>query len=384
MRNAVKPTKQAGRLAATSPLFVAVTIFGLTYGLSAPLIALRLAQEGYSALSIGLNAAMHAFGVVVIAPLLPALCRRYAPRSLMCTALLAVAALLVAFPLLPTASWFMLRMLTGMASEVILVVSETWLNQTSDDNHRGRNLALYTAMLSLGFALGPLLLSWCGSNATAFFLAALISLAAAALLRGGRAPAFIRQETAGHHWRHWLALIPLVLLATVLNAALESAGMNLLAVYAISLGWGEAQATSLIAILLAGAILIQLPIGWLADRIDRRKLLVVLGLFSSVGALIWPMALGAPWFARVLLFCWGGVFVGIYTVAIALVGARFSGADLAGVYAVLSVGWGAGALVGPALGGMAMSLTPHGLPLMAALLCALFTLYAWRADPQRL
>ena len=96
------------------------------------------------------------------------------------------------------------------------------------------------------------------------------------------------------------------------------------------------------------------------------------------------MALGAPWFARVLLFCWGGVFVGIYTVAIALVGARFSGADLAGVYAVLSVGWGAGALVGPALGGMAMSLTPHGLPLMAALLCALFTLYAWRADPQRL
>lgn len=384
MRNAVKPLKEAGWRGATSPLFAAVTIFGLTYGLTAPLIALRLTQEGYSTMSIGLNAAMHAFGVVLIAPLLPALCRRYAPRNLMCAALLAVAVLLAAFPLLPTASWFMLRVLMGMASEVILVVSETWLNQASDDSHRGRNLALYTAMLSLGFALGPLLLSWRGSNAGAFFLAAPIALAAAALLRAGPQPVFIRQEAAGRHWRHWLALIPLVLLATVLNAALESAGMNLLAVYAISLGWGEAQATLLIAILLVGAILLQLPIGWLADRVDRRKLMVVLALLSSVGALIWPMALAAPWFARVLLFCWGGIFVGIYTVAIALVGARFSGADLAGVYAILSVGWGVGALVGPALGGVAMSLTPHGLPLMAALLCALFTLYAWCADPQRL
>lgn len=55
----------------------AVMIFGLTYGLSAPLISLRLHTEGYDEWFIGLNAAMHAVGVFAVAPFLPALCQRY-------------------------------------------------------------------------------------------------------------------------------------------------------------------------------------------------------------------------------------------------------------------------------------------------------------------
>lgn len=364
-------------------VMAAITVFGLTYGLTAPLIALRLAQEGYSASAIGLNAAMHALGVLLIAPALPWLCQRVSPRVLLCTALLAVALLLAAFPLLPSGSWFVLRLLLGIASEVILVVTETWLNQVTEDQHRAKNLAIYTAMLSLGFALGPLLLSWRGSGVQAFWFAGAITFAAVALLIRGRLGRFTPGERHKRRLHQWLALIPLALAATVLNAALESAGMNLLAIYAIHLGWREPQATALIAILLVGAILLQLPVGWLADRVDRRKLLVLLALLSTLGALVWPLALTVPWVARLLLFCWGGVFVGIYTVAITLVGQRFNGAELARVYAILSVGWGAGALLGPALGGLAMGLTLHGLPLMAALCCALFTLVAWYADPNR-
>lgn len=364
-------------------VIVVVTIFGLTYGLSAPLIALRLAQQDYSETAIGLNAAMHALGVLLIAPLLPALCRHFSPRALLCTALVAVALLLAAFPLMPLASWFVLRMLLGMASEVILVVTETWLNQATPDRHRAKHLALYIAMLSLGFALGPLILSWRGSGTSAFLVAALIALLAAAIMVRARLAPFTQGDAVVRRGRQWLMVIPLALVATVLNAALESAGMNLLAIYAMDLGWGEAQATSLIAVLLLGAIILQLPVGWLADRMDRHRLLVLLALLSTAGALVWPVALAHPWVARVLLFCWGGVFVGIYTVVMTLVGQRFRGPELAAVYAILSVGWGCGAILGPVLGGLAMSLTPHGLPLMAALCCALFTLFAWRADRQR-
>lgn len=353
-----------------------VTIFGLTYGLSAPLIALTLDSHGYSEAFIGVNAAMHALGVLLVAPALPWLCRHVSTQLLMLAALVASALLLMLFPWTPVASWFLLRVLLGMAAEVMLVVTETWLNHTTLEQHRAKNLALYTAMLSLGFALGPLMLSWRGSGSAAFYLGAVIALLAAALMLFTRLGTLGDEQPVNRTLLAWLRLIPLALAATVLNAALECAGMNLLPLYAINLGWREADATSLIAILLLGAIVLQLPIGWLADRVNRQRLVVVLAALSTLGALVWPLALQQLWLARALLFVWGGVFVGIYTVMMTLIGQRFRAAELAGAYAILSVGWGAGALLGPMLAGIAMSLSLHGLPLMAALLCGLFTLFA--------
>jgi MFS family permease len=77
-----------------------------------------------------------------------------------------------------------------------------------------------------------------------------------------------------------------------------------------------------------------------------------------------------------LLFVWGGVFVGIYTLMMAVVGSRYQGAELVGIYAVMGLMWGIGALLGPALAGLAMDVSPHGLPIFAALACLAFTVYA--------
>ncbi|KOC92618.1 MFS transporter, partial [Winslowiella iniecta] len=315
-------------LRAKISVIAAVTIFGLTYGLSAPLIAITLANRGYSEAFIGINAGMHALGVLLIAPALPWLCRTFSTRQLMFTALLAAAGLLMMFPWLPVASWFVLRLLLGVATEVILVVTETWLNQVSVEQHRAKNLAMYTAMLSLGFALGPMILSLMGSGSDAFMLGGVVALLAALAMLQSRTGAMSSEHEVKRSLAAWVKLIPLALAATVLNAALECAGMNLLPLYAMNLGWSESEATSLIAILLVGAIVLQLPVGWLADRFDRQRLVVMLAALSTLGALVWPLALQHIWLARALLFIWGGVFVGIYTVIITLIGQRFRGAEL--------------------------------------------------------
>ncbi len=58
-----------------TPRFMAVissvVLFGLTYGLSSPLIALKLLDAGMSESAIGVNAAMHAVGVFAVAPFCP-------------------------------------------------------------------------------------------------------------------------------------------------------------------------------------------------------------------------------------------------------------------------------------------------------------------------
>ncbi|MEN5089167.1 MFS transporter [Pseudomonas protegens] len=354
-----------------------VMIFGLSYGLSAPLIAIKLTTAGFSEVYVGINAAMHAVGVFAIAPFLPMLCRRFSPRQLLAISLGALVVLLAAFPFVPIETWFVLRLGLGLFSEIIMVVSETWLNHTTVEQARAKTMAMYVASLSLGFALGPFILSWLGNaSSTAFFVGSLITILAGLSLLGIKADGRPIAHEKGRPLSLYLHIATLALVAAALNGALESAGMNMLVIYAINVGWPVQQATWLLSMLLFGAIALQLPIGWLADRMDRRRLIIVLSALSAVGALIWPLALTERWLSYGLLFVWGGVFVGIYTVVVTQVGERFSGTELVGVYSALSVAWGIGALLGPVLAGVSMQLGLHGLPLLTAALCVLFTLFA--------
>lgn len=365
------------RMFSAVAVVAAASIFGLTYGLSAPLIAVELAERGAGEFLIGLNAAMHALGVLAIAPILPRLAVRFGTRKLIFAALALSAAALAAFPFTPgIALWFPLRFVLGVAAEILFVLTETWTNDLSDDRVRGRMMAAYTASLSLGFAGGPAILSLIGSNAGAYWVGAAIAALAMLPLASRRVVAPSRMHAASSQPLYYLRLAPIAIGTTLLNAAVETAGLSFIALYASGMGWSEEQALRLVSTLMIGAIVLQLPIGWLADRMDRRRLTLMLALLSAAGALVWPWMLGsAPW-AFALVFLWGGVFVGIYTVMLSLVGSRFGGADLVGIYAVMGLAWGAGALLGPALAGLAMQASSaYGLPYAIATGCALFAVF---------
>jgi MFS family permease len=358
-------------------VIAAASIFGLTYSLTAPLIALQLSQKGYGEYYIGLNAAMHAAGVLLIAPILPSLAVRFGARTLIVVALITTASLLALFPLVPAVwIWFPLRLGFGMGAEVLFVMSETWTNELSNDRVRGRTMALYTASLSLGMVGGPALLSVLGARPLAYWVGAAIAVTAVVLVAGPWVTEPVRIESPSHNPLKYLRLAPIAVATTVLNAAIETAGLSFIALYATGMGWSEQGAMRLISTLMLGAILLQLPIGWLADRMNPRRLALILAALSAVSALFWPWMLGQQWLAYTMIFVWGGLFVGIYTVMLTMVGSHYSGSDLVGIYAVMGLAWGGGALLGPSLAGVAMSVNPHyGLPTFVAIACALFAAY---------
>jgi MFS family permease len=153
------------RVMQLAAVIAVAAIFGLTYSLCASLVALSLASRGVDEIVIGLNAGMHALGVLVMAPALPLLAPRYGTRRIMVVALLSSAILLGLFAATSAvAAWFVLRFLLGMASEALFVLSETWTSELVPDAHRGKAMAAYTAFLSLGLSLGPLILSFTGEN----------------------------------------------------------------------------------------------------------------------------------------------------------------------------------------------------------------------------
>lgn len=358
-------------------VIAAAMIFGLTYSLSAALLALDLSERGHSDAFIGVNAAMHAVGVLAMAFMLPRMVGHIGARRMLLSALTVAAVVLVLFPAMPAVwLWFPLRILLGAASETLFVMSETWLNSLSTDATRARAMAAYTAALSLGFALGPLLLSLIGTGPLAYWIGAAFALAAAGCLA---VPGIVepRFDAGGHgNPLGFIALAPIAMAATVLHAAVESSGLSFLALYAQTLGWLETEATQLMSCMMVGAIVLQLPIGWLGDKVDRRGLIVTLAGLAVMGALVWPLALRSPWTTYPLLFVWGGVFVGIYTIMLTIVGSRFAGSSLVGIYAAMGLMWGVGALIGPVGAGAAMQMLTHGLPLFVALACGCFMLAA--------
>lgn len=371
------PTPGRSSFLAQAAVIATASMFGLTYSLSATLIAFGLADQGWGEGVIGANAAMHATGVIIVALLLPRIVPFFGMRRLVLLALVVAGVVLAAFPLLPFITlWFLLRLLLGMASEILFVLSETWINGLSREETRARVMAAYTAALSIGFAAGPFILSLVGTSGyLPYFAGAGIALLAVFLVASPKVEAPDSGEAPVGSPLRFLHLAPVAIAATMLNAALETSGLSFLAIYAMQLGWPEAEATQLMTVMMVGAIVLQLPIGWLGDKMDRSRLVMALAIAAALGALVWPFALGLPWLTYLLLFLWGGAFVGIYTLMLAVVGSRFRGSELIGIYAAMGLMWGLGAFLGPIAAGLAMEWSANGLAFFAAAVCALFAAF---------
>ncbi len=350
-------------------VIASVAAVGLSLGFTMPLIALLLERDGHSATVIGLNAATSAFAMVVVAPLLPRLMGRVGTLPALYLGIAVAVTALLMMPLLPSLeAWFVLRFLLGLGIATHWVVSETWINTVADERNRGRVIGAYVTVLSAGLAAGPLLIGITGIDGAAPFLAAAAFIAAAAvplLFAAGGAPPVAAEPPS--------ALVAAVRRAPAVMAAALLVGFThimvfaLLTVYGVRLGLGQDTAVRMLSVFLAGSVVLQVPIGWLADRLGREVMLAGGAAAGLAGALALPLVLeGALLWP--LLFLWGGTVVGLYTVGLSLLGERFRSGQLASAMAAFVMIYELGSLTGPVAAGAAMDLLGRaGLPLTLAL-----------------
>ena len=358
---------------------VVVTMAGatLTYSLSTPLLSLILDRQGIGSSLIGLNAAAQSLAIFVIAPFAPRLLRRIGPARIM---LWAIALQFVAFLLLPVFpnvyAWFPLRFLVGAGASVMWVASEAWINAVVEDRIRGRVLALYSAAVMGGYALGPLILVMTGSEGWAPFLAgaAMIGLSFLATLFGaGVAPSLDGKPRAP--LLAYLALAPLAMLSCLVVAAGDGMLATFLPLYGLAQGLSQEQGLLLLTLLGAGGVALEFPFGWLADRMNRRLLSLLLSLAVLAGCLAFPLLLPVPVVNWVFIFLFGGCLGALYTLGNVLMGERFQGADLASASTLFATMWNLGALFGPPAAGLGLEISPQqGLPAALTLTFGLFLL----------
>jgi MFS family permease len=339
---------------------------GLTFGFQPPLIALALSRAGSSSAAIGAVTAASLIAVILFGPLYPRLIARWGLRGCIIAGVGCEAILSLLMPLAPGVPfWLCLRFLTGCALGLSWIASEIWLNTVAGADARGTVMGVYGTVFSSGIVAGPLLLEVIGTRGWAPFAAGAAGLIATLVpLLLLRAAAGSKQSRAPPgNLTAVLRAAPLVMLAAAVAGLVESADLTLLPLFGLHSGLGESESLSLLAVFMAGNVILQVPIGWLADRFGRRKLLAVCALSSTIGPLLLLPFLASPALLWPLLFIWGGTLYAFYGQGIALLGAQFDAAELPAANTAFVMVYCVGGVIGPSAGGFALDRWPqHGLP----------------------
>lgn len=356
---------------------------GVNLGILTPLVALILERDGVDATLIGLNAAMPALAMLIFAAWIARLAGRVSALGALLGGLaLAIVSVLLMPLFRDLAAWFLLRFVIGLSLSLPWVIGETWINTVVTERGRGRALGFYATAFYGGLACGPLVVQAIGIDGWAPFLVAAGALGLAALpliIAQGLVPGLAPRFEAAPELRlsRVARVAPLIIGGAIIAGLTENAVYSLLPLYGLRSGIDQAAAVSMLTVFVIGSILFQIPLGALADRVDRRRLLLACVAATALGCAALPLVVG--WAPGLWLFMllWGGLIGAFYTLTLALLGQRFPARDLAVANAAFILAYELGGAAGPVLGGAAMDLwDPHGLPLAVALVLAGFLLFA--------
>ncbi len=356
-------------------VIVSMVIVNLVYGLTLPLLSLVLDAQGISKTVIGLSIVAQASAGVLLAPFIPRLIiRAGAARVMQGAALLAAGTLMTLGIFQEVNLWFPLRFLLGASAAMLWSASEAVINELAADNWRGRIIGIYGSAGAAGFALGPLVLLITGTSGLLPFVVTAAIVVTASL------PLFwlARESRAGSgephvSLRRIFAFVPHIMLLNFAYAAAVESFIAFFPLFGIHVGLGEARSLSLLTTFALGGVILQLPLGWLADHMERQKLLLACIVLTIAGFIAFPDLIGQRFAGPVFAFTLGGVEGVIYALGMVLLGQRFRGTELAAASVLYTGMWGAGAMIGPLIVGASMDmLGDQSMPYLIAMIYILY------------
>src|SRR5204862_4620161 len=137
--------------------------------------------------------------------------------------------------------------------------------------------------------------------------------------------------------------------------------------YGLRHGLDQRSAVVMLSVFTGGNVLLQIPIGWIADHTSRRAVMIVCVLLSLAGALALPFAIMTLAPLYFLMFFWGGAVFAIYTIGLGLLGAGDPSAQLVAANVAFVMVYQIGGVPRRRIGGRAVVLIrPPGTSLVGA------------------
>ncbi|MGQ0663639.1 MAG: MFS transporter [Pseudomonadota bacterium] len=346
-------------------ILTGAALVGLASGSLSVLIGVRLAASGAPGVVIGLVLACHFAGFILGCRLCPQAIaglghvRAFGIFAAGATCLTLALSLFQSLP-----AWALIRVGTGFCLAGLFTVVESWLNEQAVPAFRARIFAVYMIVGSGAAGLAPLSLNLVDPFRYELFAAIAIAFALAPL-----SVALTTASMPAAGGRSGLGLLTLFaaspggLLACFGHGLANGALYQVSPVYFAQLGFDHAQLSVFLSAAIVGGVVMQMPVGVLADRFGRHRLLLGLTLLATILTL--PLALAsAPSFGFVLGLgiATAALLHPFYSLGVAIANDRLARGEYVGAAGGLLLVWAAGAGLGPiAATGLMDWIGPSGL-----------------------
>ncbi|MFK8258833.1 MFS transporter [Erwinia sp. AnSW2-5] len=253
-------------------------------------------------------------------------------------------------------AWVGLRLIIGLCMMCQYMVLESWLNDQSESEQRGKVFGCYMVATYLGMSLGQvvLMLQTDLGLSTLLLIALCFSLCLVPIALTTRTHA--RQlSPAPMELRYFIGAIPKVLATTLAIGMLVGSFYGLAPVYASQQDLTTGQTGLFMAIAIFAGLVAQFPLSWLSDRYNRTLLMRLNAIVLIVAAL--PLAI-LPHisfsFLLVLGFIVSMLQFSLYPLAVALANDLVEPERRVSLAACLLMAFGVGASIGPLAVGLLM------------------------------
>ncbi len=364
-------------------LFLGMLLLMVGNGLQGSLLGVRGDIEGFSTFQLSIIMSGYFVGFLFGSKMAPEMIRRVGHVRVFAALGSFISAILILFPVITDPiAWTLLRVGIGFCFSGVYVTAESWLNNAATNETRGQTLSVYLIVQMAGIVAAQGVLALGDPSGFILFIvpSVLVSLAFAPILLSiTPAPAF--DTTKSMSFRELFGASPLGCVGIFLLGGVFSALFGMAAVYGTSEGLSLGEISIFIASIYLGGLVLQFPIGWVSDRMDRRLLIMAVSIAGAAAAVA-AMMLGG-YFPAILVcaFLIGGFSNPLYALLIAYTNDFLELEDMAAASGGLIFINGIGAIAGPVVTGQLMDFAgPSGFFMFIGFMLAGIGIYgAWRS-----
>jgi len=341
------------------------------------LLPLHVAARGLGNFEIGLCASFYFGGFAAGCFVVPQVISRVGHiRSFAVLASIMAGAILILEMVDALVVWLGLRFVTGAAICGLYSVIESWLNDQSSTDVRGRVLAVYTFVVLAAMIAGQILLGLAASTSALPFTVAVLFIVLSTIPVGlTRALAPARLESARLRLGLLAKRSPEAFAGGLLAGLVTGAFWSLGAVFAQESSGSISAATWFMSAAIAGGAGVQLPLAILSPRYDRRHLLAglsVAGMATSVGV---ATSVGGPWLL-IAACLFGGATLPLYATSLTIAADGSAREEFVEVGTTVLLLNALGSMLSPiAFGPLMTSLGASYLFWASAAVCGVFAVY---------
>lgn len=250
------------RLVPTLAMTMAASLVGPITDYTVSLISLEPARQQIALPHVDLSTTLPPTGMVISSFPSPALCRRVEMGVLLSSSLALLALTAIISYMTTGMTLFLLpRLLTGLASGVIIVPDESWITGGAADSQRAILIGIHALVFAGCQLAGPLLISvgpaWQASAPVATVAVTAVCLPMLRCLPTGTREGL--EERAS--WRSLGTLLPALASGVFYFTFFNASILVLLPLHGMDKGLSEEMAVLLVTLVLTGDAMFQTPLG---------------------------------------------------------------------------------------------------------------------------